>query len=123
MKQIILKKIEFATSGTFETKDRREKIVESEYSVFSEHIKAKDGLQVIETTEYDVSKDRMEINARIKVESEKALLIALDTGKEFWIPKSTIHNNYDANDKVNFQNLLVDKWIIDKNIIQIFDKE
>ena len=65
----------------------------------------------------------MEINARIKVESEKALLIALDTGNEFWIPKSTIHNNYDANDKVNFQNLLVEKWIIDKNIIQIFDKE
>ena len=123
LEHILDEKIEFATSGTFETKDRREKIVESEYSVFSEHIKAKDGLQVIETTEYEVSKDRMEINVKIKVESKKALLIVLDTGNEFWVPKSTIHNNYDANNKVNFQKLLVDKWIIDKNIYLIFDKE
>ena len=119
---ILDEKIEFATSGTFETKDRREKIVESEYSVFSEHIKAKDGLHVIETTEYDLTKDRMEINAKIKAESKKALLIVLDTGNEFWVPKSTVHSNYNVNDKENFQKLLVDKWIIDKNIIQIFDK-
>lgn len=123
LEHILDEKIEFATSGTYETKDRREKIDESEYSVFSEHIKAKDGLHVIETTEYDASKDRMEINAKIKVESEKALLIALDTGNEFWVPKSTIHNDYDTNDKANFQKLLVDRWIIDKNMIQIFDKE
>jgi len=123
LEHILDEKIEFATSGTFEPKNQREKTVESEYSVFSEHIKAKDGLHVIETTEYDASKIRMEINVKIKLESEIALLIALDTGNEFWVPKSTIHNNYDANDKANFQKLLVDKWIIDKNMIQIFDKE
>ena len=123
LEHILDEKIEFATSGTFEPKNQREKTVESEYSVFSEHIKAKDGLHVIETTEYEVSKDRMEINAKIKVESEKALLIVLDTGNEFWVPKSTLHSNYNPNDKVNFQKLIVDKWIIDKNIIQIFDKE
>ena len=123
LEHILDEKIEFATSGNFETKDRREKTVEGEYGVFSEHIKAKDGLQVVETTEYEVSKEKMEINAKIKVESLKALLISLDTGNEFWVPKSTIHNKYDVNNKENFQKLLLDKWIIDKNILQIFDKE
>jgi len=123
LEHILTEKIEFATSGTFEMKDRKEKSVESEYSVFSEHIKGKDGLDVIETTEYDLSKDRMEINAKIKAESKKALLIVLDTGNEFWVPKSTVHSKYNVNDKENFHKLLLDKWIIDKNMIQIFDKE
>ena len=123
LEHILDEKIEFATSGTFETKVGREKKVEGEYSVFSEHIKAKDGLQVVETTEYELSKERMEINVKIKVESPKALLISLDTGNEFWVPKSTVHSQYDVNNKENYQKLLIDKWIIDKNIYQIFDKE
>ena len=120
---ILDEKIEFATSGTFEPKIKKEKITDANYSVFSEHITAKNGLQVVETTEYELSKDRIEINAKIKVESPKALLITLDTGNEFWIPKSTVHNEYNVNDKENFQTLQMDKWIIDKNIYQIFDKE
>jgi len=123
LEHILDEKIEFATSGIFETKVGREKKVEGEYSVFSEHIKAKDGLQVVETTEYELSKERMEINVKIKIESPKALLISLDTGNEFWVPKSTVHSQYDVNNKENYQKLLIDKWIIDKNIYQIFDKE
>ncbi|MFX1393195.1 MAG: hypothetical protein ACFFAH_06415 [Promethearchaeota archaeon] len=122
LQHILDEKIEFATSGTFETKVGREKMVDGEYSVFSEHIKAKNGLQVVETTEYELSKERMEINVKIKVESPKALLISLDTGNEFWVPKSTVHNKYDVSNKENYQKLLIDKWIIDKNIYQIFDK-
>ncbi|MFX1257758.1 MAG: hypothetical protein ACFFAN_07865 [Promethearchaeota archaeon] len=120
LKHLLKEKIEFATSGTYDLLDKKPK--EIDYSLFSEHITARDGLQVVETTEYDVLKERMEIQAKIKVESPKALLIILDTGNEFWIPKSTVHNKYDVNDKNNFQQLLVDKWIIDKNIYQIFDK-
>jgi len=116
-------KIEYATSGTFETKVKKEKIKDADYSVFTEHIKAKNGLQVVETTEFELSKDRLEINAKIKVESPKALLITLDTGNEFWIPKSTVHNEYNVNDKENFQKIKVDRWIIDRNIYQIFDRE
>lgn len=120
---ILDEKIEYATSGTFEPKIKKEKIKDVNYSVFSEHITAKNGLQVVETTEYELSKDRIEINAKIKVESPKALLITLDTGNEFWIPKSTVHNEYNVTDKENFQELLIDRWIIDKNIYQIFDRE
>ena len=115
---ILTEKIEFATSGAFETKAKE--IVadeESEYSLFTEQITARDGLQVVETTEFGVLVDTVKVKAKIKVESPKALLITLDTGEEFWTPKSTIHSDYDVNNKTDFQKFVVDKWIIEKNKI------
>ena len=126
LEHILNEKIAFATSGKFESKDSKdenEEIKESDYIVFSENITAKLGLKVVETTEYDLNKNAIEIKAKIKVESPKALLITLDTGNEFWIPKSTVYNNFDVKDKNNYQKLIVEKWIIDKNIYQIFEKE
>ncbi len=118
LEHILSEKIEFATSGKSKmissdgaTQD------EGEYGVFSEHIIARNGLQVVETTEFGVSKDTIEIKAKVKVESPKALLITLESDKEFWIPKSTIRSNYDMENKKNFQTLVVDKWIIEKQRI------
>ncbi|TFG01696.1 MAG: hypothetical protein EU539_13770 [Promethearchaeota archaeon] len=119
LEHILKEKIEFATSGSFESKSK--KVREMDYGVFTEHITARDGLQVIETTEYNVDKEPMEINAKIKIESPKALLITLDTGNEFWVPKSTIHNKYEHENKESFQKLIIDKWIIEKNIIGLFE--
>ena len=118
LEHILSEKIEFATSGTTEkkTKDRDVHDV-GEYSVFSEHILARDGLQVVETTEFGVSKETIEIKAKVKVESPNALLITLESDKEFWIPKSTIHNEYDVKNKNQLQTLIVDKWIIEKQRI------
>jgi hypothetical protein len=116
---ILTEKIEFATSGAFETKVKEELEVdeEHEYSLFTEQITARDGLQVVETTEYGVSVDTIDVKAKIKVESPKALLITLDSGEEFWIPKSTIHSKYNVNDKERSQKFIVDKWIIEKHKI------
>jgi len=120
---LLLEKIEFATTGEL-AKSKEKKAQEKEYSVFSEQLKAKDGLHVVETTEYDVSIDYMNITAKIMVESPKALLISLDTGHEFWVPKSTIHSKYNTKDKQNFQDLLIDKWLIEKNLISMdYDRE
>ncbi|MHA1291963.1 MAG: hypothetical protein ACTSQJ_04775 [Promethearchaeota archaeon] len=69
----------------------------------------------METTEYDIFVETYDIKAKIKVESPKALLIMCENGKEFWIPKSTIHNKYNIDDKKQYQKLIVDKWIIEKN--------
>lgn len=117
LEHILNEKIEFATSGTFESKEK-EKIVDddSEYSVFAEHITARDGLHIVETTEYGTSIETVEINAQIKVESPKALLITLESEDEVWIPKSTVHNEYDLKSK-DLQKFVVDKWIIDKHKI------
>jgi len=118
LEHILLEKIEFATSGTFETKLKEDKEdEESEYGLFSEHITARDGLQVVETTEYGATHKTLEIRAEIKVESPKALLITLDSGEEFWLPKSTIYSSFDINKKNQNQKLIVDQWIIEKNKI------
>ena len=114
---ILTEKIEFATSGTFKIKAKQGSIKESDYGVFSENIFAKDGLQVIETTEYDALSETLEIEVKIKVESPKALLIVLDSGHEFWIPKSTVHSHYNVKEGENFQKLILDKWIIEKQKI------
>lgn len=116
---ILTEKIEFATSGTFETKVKDKGVIDEgeAYSLFSEHITARDGLHIVETTEFGVSIDTVEIDAKIKVESQKALLITLDSGEEFWIPKSTIHNDFDLLEKDKSQKFLIDKWIIEKQKI------
>jgi len=115
LEHILSEKIEFATSGTTEKKSKDGEVrEEGEYSVFSEQIIARDGLQVVETTEFGVSKETIEIKAKVKVESPKALLIILESDMEFWIPKSTIHSKYDVENKKKFQTLIVDKWIIEK---------
>ena len=118
LEHILGEKIEFATSGTTEKNVKEGDVSkEDEYGVFSEQILARDGLQVVETTEFGVSKETIEIKANIKVESPKALLITLESNEEFWIPKSTIHSKYDVENKKKLQTLIVDKWIIEKQRI------
>ena len=115
LEHILSEKIEFATSGTTEKKSKDgEAREEDEYGVFSEQILARDGLQVVETTEFGVTKETIEIKAKVKVESPKALLITLESDMEFWIPKSTIYCKYDVENKKKLQTLIVDKWIIEK---------
>ena len=115
LEHVLNEKIEFATSGTFESKEKEDVVDgEAEYSVFAEHITARDGLHIVETTEYGASIDRVDIKARIKVESPKALLMILESDEEFWIPKSTVHNEYDVRNKA-LQKFTVDKWIIEKH--------
>jgi hypothetical protein len=108
LEHILAEKIEFATSGSFEseTEDKPGTDDEAEYTVFAEHITARDGLHIVE----------VEITAKIKVESPKALLITLQSNEEFWIPKSTVHNEYNVKNK-EFQKFIVDKWIIEKHKI------
>ncbi len=117
LEHLLSEKIEFATSGTLESKKngKQEADEVAEYGVFAEHITARDGLHIVETTEYDTSINTLEIKAKIKVESPKALLITFESGEEYWIPKSTLHSVFDINNKGMLQKLVVDKWIIEKH--------
>ena len=118
LEHILNEKIECATSGKSKKKSKDGAIPEDgDYGIFSEQIIARNGLQVVETTEFGVAEETIEIEAKVKVESPKALLITLESDKEFWIPKSTIHNNYDVENKKKLQTLIVDKWIIEKQRI------
>ncbi|MBD3254883.1 MAG: hypothetical protein GF383_07305 [Candidatus Lokiarchaeota archaeon] len=124
IEHILEEKIKFATSGQqYKAKDKILDSTEQEYSLFSEQITAKNGLPVVETTEYDVDKEPIKIHAKINMEAKKALLISIDAHKEFWIPKSTIQNFETINikDNLNEQIFIVDRWIIEKNILRPFD--
>jgi len=112
---LLIEKIEFATSLTAKSKEKGKIFQEfEEYSLFTENITSRDGLRVVETTEYSPISEVMEISAKIKAESPKALLISFDD-QEFWVPKSTIHSGYDANDKKTVQKFIIDQWIIERN--------
>ncbi len=112
---IIEEKIKFATNEESSESVGSNKSI----SVFSERITTKDGYDIVETTKYDTKINMMKINAKIIAESPKALLISIDVGHEFWIPKNTIHSSYDAKKKKIFQKIIVDKWIIEKNLISM----
>jgi len=67
-----------------------------------------------QTNSYD--KDSVKIGGIIKGGSEKALLIVFDSGKEQWIPKSTVRSGYDK-DNEKTQTFVIDAWVLRKNNI------
>jgi len=46
--------------------------------------------------------------------TEKALLILFESGKQIWIPKSTIRSKFDP-DSDNTQQFTIDTWVLKKN--------
>ena len=63
-----------------------------------------------------ILKEVSNIDGIIKSETEKALLINFDAGKEIWIPKSTIRCQYDPQKNLT-QKFLIDNWILNRNKI------
>ncbi len=59
-------------------------------------------------------------NAQLKIkgvmtgETDKAVMIQFRGGKESWIPKSTIHSEYDGG-RLAEQEFLIDEWVLKKN--------
>ncbi|TFG21718.1 MAG: hypothetical protein EU533_05105 [Promethearchaeota archaeon] len=115
MDHLLIEKIEFATTIPIKSKENGKSFTElEEYSLFTENITSRDGLRVVETTEYSPKVDMKEISAKIKAESPKALLISFDE-QEFWVPKSTIHSGFDVNNKETVQKFIIDQWIVERN--------
>ena len=69
-----------------------------------------------ENTANTNKKDKVEIKGAINGETEKALLLNFETGQELWVPKSTIHSQFD-NARGENQSFLIDNWILKKNKI------
>ncbi len=64
----------------------------------------------------ETNKEITPIEGSVKGETEKALLINFRSGKEKWIPKSTIKCQYSPNRGIN-QKFLIENWILKKNKI------
>ncbi|MGV9174117.1 MAG: hypothetical protein ACOC44_05450 [Promethearchaeia archaeon] len=54
------------------------------------------------------------LDGAITGKTAKALLIRFEGGKEEWIPKSTIHSEYENEEGV-IQPFLIDNWVLEKN--------
>ena len=55
-----------------------------------------------------------QIEGLIKSESTKAILIEFNSDMKIWIPKSTIHSEYNPR-KNSIHNFLIENWILRKN--------
>lgn len=60
--------------------------------------------------------EKIQINGLINGETEKALLLNFETGQELWVPKSTIHSQFNSLKGEN-QSFLIDNWILKRNKI------
>ena len=61
--------------------------------------------------------ERVRIEGRILNESGKAIQLEFKSGKEIWVPKSTMNiNNFDYEDE-GWQMFEIDDWILKKNYI------
>ena len=70
---------------------------------------------IVEEIKIDGSNGNVKINGIVNGETDKALLIQFSSDKESWIPKSTIHSEYD--DRDNEQEFIIDEWVLKKNEI------
>ena len=129
---ILMEKIEFATSSSkskFEKDSTREtlstfkkgplvdidnKQVNSEKQILVNQPKGNTFTESL--SQNNQSRNMTNVNGAIKGQTEKALLIAFDSGQEIWIPKSTIHSDFYPDMKVT-QTFLIDRWILERNKI------
>jgi len=116
MAHILNEKIEFATTmnnlkkGSFNTVDNTF-IQEEVISNSNENINNE-----VSFHHHEKQVKIKNVKGTIKGASNKALLIQFENGIEVWIPKSTIHS--DFNDVKNLsQNFSIDNWILEKNKI------
>lgn len=56
------------------------------------------------------------MQGKILRETEKALFIAFENGRESWVPKSTVYSSYNSNSEEK-QKLTIAKWLLMKNNI------
>lgn len=64
----------------------------------------------------DILKSISKIKAALAGETEKAILLNFRANESFWIPKSSIHNQYLPRKNFN-QFFLIDNWVLEKNNI------
>ena len=121
LSHILKEKIIFATSQNREYRNKRTKshLLENE-AYFIEDICESDNVQKDEKLKKSsinvIRKTTSCINGKISNETNKAILIKFESGKEIWIPKSSIHCHYTPRKNL-MQKFLIDNWILKRNEI------
>jgi len=108
---VVSKKIEFSTNFVA-TKVPPNLNTQISRKIASQSNKEGDGLTVQE--EMSLSDDIKKMEGMIAGETEKAILITIDSGDEVWVPKSIIKSQF-ISEKNKKQTFLVDSWFLEKN--------
>ncbi len=116
LKHLMSEKVEFATSGEMQEKPPTI-ILESSNEITQIEENIEDAEQKEKLIVKKEQKDMAMVSARVKKHTEKALLLVFENGLEAWVPRSTIHKEYDENESENVQEFLIDTWILEKNNI------
>lgn len=120
LQHILDEKIEFATTmhPSIRRNSRTSSNTITQEEVITKRINIPNEIKHIKNNNKPVEIDRKikNLNGAIKGETEKALLIQFDNDSELWIPKSTIHSNFN-NTKNLIQNFIVHSWVLKKNKI------
>ena len=121
MKHILKEKIEFSTinqsfnkhnSSTSNNTNMQEEIISR--NVDTPNRKNHNYKININSERNENNGKKKRIKGAIKGETEKALLIQFDNNSEIWIPKSTIHSDFNI-EKNSTQYFTIDTWILQKN--------
>ncbi|MFX1394985.1 MAG: hypothetical protein ACFFAH_15640 [Promethearchaeota archaeon] len=122
LKHLINEKIEYATINNVsklqninDTNEEKNAITNQPKNLNSDATIIKNSTLKTIDSEND---EKVKITGFIKAETEKALLLVFENGQEIWIPKSTIHSNYEHGIEIN-QSLLIDNWILRRNNITV----
>ena len=114
LEHLIQEKIEFATVPNLKLKKNSNgstKVIKIQNKPRISKV-----LQSVKESVVQSESEVSNIDGVIEGETEKALLIHFDEGKEVWIPKSVIRSNYNSVNEVS-QNFIIDNWILKKNNI------
>jgi hypothetical protein len=112
LEHILKEKIAFAT---ILNTSKKWKSGELSNIIVQEEIISKKDNEFKKTYNQDPKKKKS-ICGIIKGETNKALLILFDNDSEVWIPKSTIHSQFNNTKNLN-QKFMIDSWILEKNKI------
>ncbi|MFW9936565.1 MAG: hypothetical protein ACFFD5_02890 [Candidatus Thorarchaeota archaeon] len=123
LSHILKEKIIFATSQNRECKNKRIKTsLPEDQLYFLEDMCENDNDQGNEKlkkiSKNLTGKTTTNLNGKISKETNKAVLIKFESGKEIWIPKSSIHCHYIPRKNL-MQKFLIDNWILKRNKITL----
>jgi len=115
---ILKEKIKYSTSSNKHLNNIENRVKDSSQKInFKKNDNIDNSLILpIINSKPNILKEVRDIDGFIKSETEKALLINFDAGKEIWIPKSTIRCQY-VSDKNLTQKFSIDNWILNRNKI------
>jgi len=117
LKHLIKEKIEYSTvlnlSKIQATNERLGSTIKTSNEIHAEKIIIENNR---EKSVNNTASERINISGAINGETEKALLLNFETGQELWIPKSTIHSQFN-NKKGENQSFLIDDWVLKRNKI------